>query len=147
MESRQKKLDPFATVVEPGYYDVAYESHELRRGVFGRDVLYIRMRIVQEGEHFGKPIWFFLTVSEKGKPRGRSSRVAATYAIATGLRPPKNFWKMNPADYLSGCVFRGKVKTSTKTSDGVEVPALAYSKIVFLVERIAGRSSRARARR
>lgn len=139
--------DPYSTLVPPGHYDVGYVSHELRRGLFGRDVFAIKMRIIQTGEHFEKPIWFFLTVAERGKPRGRSSRVASTYALATGHLPPKNLSKMSPADYLSGCHFRAKVKTSTKNSDGVEVRALAYSKIVFLTETIAGQSRATRGRR
>jgi hypothetical protein len=132
------QIDFSDTLAEPGVYQVAFDREERARP-WGRDVWYIHMKIVEPGEHHGKPVLFPLSgLPRKKRPR-RGFKLVSSFIIATGRKPPRDLWRMKPSQFLSGCVFTAMLRTSSKNANGVTLPEAAhYSKVDYLVERVSG---------
>jgi hypothetical protein len=126
--------------VPPGEYSVAFVSEtRFFHPVWKRVVWNISMKIIDEGEHFGTVVPYYLNAIPKGG-RPRSGRyITSAFLVATEIRPPKDFWRRRPSSFMEGCVFRARVRTSKKDSHGVELPEAGHkSKVECLLKRIAG---------
>ena len=132
-------MDAYQTQIPDGEYEVAFRKAEKFRFLGRRWVWAIHMTVMSEGEHFGKPILFFLSALPKGKRPTPGWRIASAYEKATRLRPPKHLARYKPDDFMEGCTFLACVFQGTKDSDGVERPDGArYSKVKFLIRRLSG---------
>jgi hypothetical protein len=130
--------DPYLTLVPPGEYPVGFVRAD-QFMMFKKPRWANTMQIVEDGPHFGKPIYFFLAAMEPGKKRSPRTTLFNTYAIATGRRPPKNLAQIHPEKFLAGCQFMARVITSTKDSTGTVLPeAVWYSKVKCLTRLLAG---------
>jgi hypothetical protein len=107
--------------------------------MWGRAVWFVQMQIVEPGEHFGIAIPWPLNAISKGKRPTPGMDLANAFDVGTGRKPPKDLWRRRPSSFLRGCVFRGRVRSITKTSRGVERSSAShYSRVECLIERISG---------
>ncbi len=125
-------------LVPAGEYIVgAVASRKVRW--FGRSVWWVRFRITDVGEHHGRELFAYWNVIPRGSRVSRSYEIAKAYVIATALKPPKHLAQLSPMEFLGGCLFRAKVDYVRRDTSGVERPIEAsYSKVDFLIERVAG---------
>ena len=129
--------DPQETLVEPGVYQVAFVRDE-RREIFGRPVWLVTFKII-EGEHLGRRLLFPLNALLDRHGPGRGHHIVQAFATSTGLRPPRDLWRLRPRKFLSDCVFRAEVRTVSRDSQKNELAqSLHYSRVQRLIERVAG---------
>ena len=125
-------------LVPPGEYQLAFVS-ERKVPMWGRPVWFVRMKIVDPGEHFGIVLPWPLNAIPEGKRPTPGMDFTNAFNAATERKPPKDLWRRRPRSFLDGCVFRTRVRSITRTFRGVErPPAGHYSRVECLIERISG---------
>jgi hypothetical protein len=124
--------------VPAGEYQIAFVS-DRKVPMWGRPVWFVRMRIVDPGEHFGIVLTWPLNAIPEAKRPTPGWDIANAFAAATDRKPPKDLWKRRPRSFLDGCVFLARVCTITRTSRRVELPPAAHkSRVECLIKRITG---------
>ena len=127
-------------LVPPGEYTLAFAGEtRFFHPIWKRTVWHISMKIMDEGEHFGKIIPYYLNAIPKGKRPTSGWYITSAFLIATETRPPKDLWRRHPQSFMEGCAFLARVKTAKRDSHGVELPEAGHkSKVECLVKRVAG---------
>ena len=124
-------LDDGAEIVV-GFYD------EERRDMFRRSMWIVRFRI-EEGEHVGRLISWWLRALDPQRRVARGSAIATSYVAATGLRPPRDLARRRPSHWLSGAQYLVRTRVVGRDVHGIaRPPEASYSVVSAILKRVAG---------
>ena len=129
-------------LIPPGTYRlVLLEVETFRR--FGQNRWCAYFAVVGSSEHEGTELPLFLN-PPRGKHLSPDSKLAATWVVATGERPPRNLGERDPTEYLAGHSFEARVVTVSQDPQKQGRPRqLHYSKIDRLLRRLTPDSEEA----
>ena len=136
-ETESDPRDLYSAPIEEAEYVVAY-IRDRRKKAFDKESFLIEMEVI-EGPNAGRRILFPVPcLPERTRPRPGFSYVRL-FVTCTGRRPPKDLWRRRPFNFMSGCIFRARIRDVIKGPRGEEQPVeLHCSRVEKIIERIEG---------